>query len=190
MPVAAAACQLLASFAKIGAESGVHEEIMSSLAWSATLHAAIIGLWGLAASLISPIGMLTTSEWGLDDCWSVGLHVTQAIIKNTDTVAPQAVPAALMLLDRLALLPELAFRKDDECLFRILAMLRAPESTTHQGHLGGDIETAAAASYCALVAEMKRGAALLMARLGSSILGVCAASIATRRTRRRWQRCG
>mmetsp|Transcript_32330 Transcript_32330/g.105053 ORF Transcript_32330/g.105053 Transcript_32330/m.105053 type:complete len:117 (-) Transcript_32330:6336-6686(-) len=86
-----------------------------------------------------------------------------------------------MLLDRLALLPELAFKGKGERIIRVIAMLHAADQV---GCREKDKEIRAVSA--ALVAEVKRGAALVLARLSSSILGVDSTGMSTKRARRCW----
>lgn len=179
---AADGCRLLASFACKGVETGVSEVIMPALLWSATLHAAIIGLWGLVAELIPTVNRISVdSILGLQDCWAVALDIAEAVVSGVGDSAPQSIPAAIMLLDRLALLPELAFKGKGERIIRVIAMLHAADQV---GCREKDKEIRAVSA--ALVAEVKRGAALVLARLSSSILGVDSTGMSTKRARRCW----
>lgn len=187
--VASKGCQLVAAFSL----SGISEKwkgSMTSLSWSSTLYAAIIALWGFVGALVRHCDTLTIKlPWeALDNCLKISLLVIEAsVTNNSSDYAIHAAPAAVMLLDRLALLPDLAFHEDGDCLFRVLAILCAQTLDKKTVDAPNPVALAAVASRDAMICEVRRGAALVLARLGGSILGVCAATMATARTQRRWK---
>ena len=190
LPISAKAFQLLSSFAIGGINGETNGLSMPLHHWSATLHATVVGLWGLASVLVRPQGTIWNMEAAVDDCWSVALHLAKTITEAATVKTPiQAVPAAIMLLDRLSLLPELAFRKNGEFLIKVLALL-GPDISSDQSDDDGSSSSAAAAAaaaHAAALLDVRRGAALVLARLGSSILGAGPAATSTLQTRRRWK---